>query len=53
MSKIIGISTKKAVEYLNYQGPVFGYSPRRIDPNHENFLPLKRMVAAYYNQGGI
>ena len=51
MSELTNISTKLAVKYLNYHGPVFHKAPLRLDPAHENYPALRRMVAAYY-QGG-
>lgn len=53
MSELVSISTKQAVKYLNYNGPVFLYTKqaRIIDPNHKDYPALKRMVAAYYNGG--
>ena len=53
MSELVSVSTKQAVKYLNYNGPVFQKIPegRAIDPNHENYETLKGMIAAYYNGG--
>ena len=53
MSEVLSISTKHAVKILNYHGPVFQYSPLMIDPHHEDFPALKRMLAAVYNNGGF
>lgn len=51
MSEIKGISTKLAVEYLSYEGPVFQKSPLRLDPAHENYPALKRMIKTLYAKG--
>ena len=53
MSELVSISTKQAVKYLNYKGPVFLYTKqaRIIDTNHKDYPALKKMVAAYYNGG--
>ena len=53
MSEVISISTKQAVEYLNYSGPVFQRQNTVIDPHHEGYPALKRMFAAVYNTGGF
>ena len=53
MSELISISTKQAVKYLNYHGPVFQYAPLRIDPHHEGYPALKAMFAAYHQAGGF
>lgn len=53
MSELVSISTKQAIKYLNYNGPVFQYTNQAtiIDPNHKDYPALKRMIAAYYNGG--
>jgi len=51
MNEIVSMSTKQAIEYLEYQGPVFQKSPLRLSPEHENYPALKNMVAELYRKG--